>query len=113
MESKAITFRSIYANFTTYIGGKPANPELNQPARDGKEITFAKFKYTTSDEKEISFLRDKCIELPGTVTEIKPDKKYRMVELDPEGKDKDPEATSEKTQELEQEESTTKPKAKK
>ena len=115
-ETKSVTFRSKAERYQTYIGDRPANLETNMPARAGKLIAFFKFKYVTDDPKEIAFLRDQVAKDPGTLSEIKPEKKVRVVEI---GDDQTVVDALEKTlavekemvQEAPQEESTPKPKS--
>ena len=82
-EVKPVMFRSKYERFQTYVGDKPANLETNTPAKAGKLIRFSRFKYTTSDEKEIAVLR-KLAAKNSNITEVKPEKKIKVIEIDDE-----------------------------
>lgn len=112
MESKPVIFRCKYERYQTYIGDRPANAETNQPAKAGKLIVFSRFQYVTSDPKEIAMLREEVAANPNLLTEVKPEKKIRLIDDDESAPDLST-ANEEKAQESEQEESTTKPKAKK
>jgi len=82
-EVKPVMFRSKYERFQTYVGDRPANLETNTPAKAGKLIRFSRFKYTTSDEKEIAALR-KLAAKNSNITEVKPEKKIKVIEIDDE-----------------------------
>ncbi|MBU1109706.1 MAG: hypothetical protein KKB51_23700 [Candidatus Riflebacteria bacterium] len=115
-EAKPVTFRSKAERYQTYIGDRPANLETNMPAKAGKMISFFKFKYVTSDPKEIAFLRDQVAQNPGTLSEVKPEKKVRVVEIADDqtivdALEKTLAAEKEVAQETPQEESTAKTKS--
>lgn len=112
MEPKTVVFRCKYERYQTYIGDRPANAEANQPAKAGKLIVFSRFQYATSDVKEIAMLREEAESNPNLLTELKPEKKIKVIDDNDESGEA-PAPNEEKAQELEQEESTTKPKAKK